>query len=266
MRIVSWNLWGRIGPWRERAEPIAHTLRELSPDLIGLQEVWVAEGTSSAHQIAAALGYEHVVLSNPTQPEPGDSENSNAIISRYPIAEHHTMALPHAPTHRWVTLALIDHPAGQFPFLTTHLDWRAEEGFKRLAQVRAITSFMRAHQLPERHDEFAYPTVICGDFNAPPESDEIRLLTGTASALDPDVVLMDAWVIANHPDPGYSWSRSNPHTVTDPGPSRRLDYVFLDWPAHPTRGWVQAAALAGREPVAGMVPSDHYAVVVDISD
>ena len=41
MRIVSWNLWWRYGPWKPRQEAIAATLAEARPDLCGLQEPYV---------------------------------------------------------------------------------------------------------------------------------------------------------------------------------------------------------------------------------
>jgi endonuclease/exonuclease/phosphatase family metal-dependent hydrolase len=42
MRILSWNLWWRYGPWERRREAIAATLAQVGPDLCGLQEVWAA--------------------------------------------------------------------------------------------------------------------------------------------------------------------------------------------------------------------------------
>ena len=39
MRILSWNLWWRYGPWEQRREAIAATLAEIGPDVCGLQEV-----------------------------------------------------------------------------------------------------------------------------------------------------------------------------------------------------------------------------------
>ncbi|MDX2860114.1 endonuclease/exonuclease/phosphatase family protein, partial [Streptomyces scabiei] len=40
MRVVTWNLWWRFGPWQERQKAILAVLRELRPDAVGLQEVW----------------------------------------------------------------------------------------------------------------------------------------------------------------------------------------------------------------------------------
>jgi endonuclease/exonuclease/phosphatase family metal-dependent hydrolase len=40
VRIATWNIWARYGPWPERAPVIESTLREIDADIVGLQEVW----------------------------------------------------------------------------------------------------------------------------------------------------------------------------------------------------------------------------------
>lgn len=39
----------------------------------------------------------------------------------------------------------------------------------------------------------SFPLVVCGDFNAPSDSDEIRALTGRTETAAPGFVLFDAW-------------------------------------------------------------------------
>ena len=56
MRILSWNLWWRYGPWEQRRQAIAATLAEVSPDVCGLQEVWEAPGENLAGGLAERLG------------------------------------------------------------------------------------------------------------------------------------------------------------------------------------------------------------------
>jgi hypothetical protein len=36
MRIVTWNLWWRHGPWQQRRDAIAAVLADLAPDVCGL--------------------------------------------------------------------------------------------------------------------------------------------------------------------------------------------------------------------------------------
>ncbi len=52
MRIVTWNLWWRFGPWEARQRAIEATLAELDADVVCLQETWVAEGRRPAGRAA----------------------------------------------------------------------------------------------------------------------------------------------------------------------------------------------------------------------
>ena len=48
----------------------------------------------------------------------------------------------------------------------------------------------------------AFPAVLCGDLNAEPHSDELRMLTGRAVSPVPRVVFRDAWEAAGNGGPG----------------------------------------------------------------
>src|SRR5262245_42304973 len=61
VRIVTWNIWARYGPWELRAPVIAATLAETGADIIGLQEVWDDGTRNQARELAAALGFESSV-------------------------------------------------------------------------------------------------------------------------------------------------------------------------------------------------------------
>jgi hypothetical protein len=43
LRVATLNIWNRCGPWEARLVAIRSHLRELSPDILGLQEVIVTE-------------------------------------------------------------------------------------------------------------------------------------------------------------------------------------------------------------------------------
>ena len=40
VRVLSWNIWWRYGPWEARRPAIAATLPQLDADVVCLQEVW----------------------------------------------------------------------------------------------------------------------------------------------------------------------------------------------------------------------------------
>jgi len=82
-----------------------------------------------------------------------------------------------------------------------------------------------------------FPTIICGDFNAPPDADELRMLTGRAPTAAPDFALFDAWEMAGAGS-GHTWARSNPWTVPVLLPDRRIDYVLVGRPRRGGAGHV----------------------------
>jgi endonuclease/exonuclease/phosphatase family metal-dependent hydrolase len=111
--------------------------------------------------------------------------------------------------------------------------------------------------------EVELPVLLAGDFNAVPDSDEIRMMTGRSEPAVDGLVFTDMWEVAGE-DTGFTWRRDNPYIEDSAWPNRRLDYLFVSWPrprpiGNPTRMW-----LAGLEAVGGVQPSDHAAVVADI--
>ena len=121
------------------------------------------------------------------------------------------------------------------------------------------------HRRPGSEPPASPPTILAGDFNAVPDSDEIRRLTGLSTPYRPGRVFTDAWAAVGD-GPGHTWTRDNPHAGDALWPRRRLDYVFVSYPrakplANPVAAW-----LAGVDPIDGVVPSDHYAVVVELDD
>ena len=59
LRLVSWNIWCRFGPWEARRPVIAATLAGVEPDIVGLQEVWSEGDTNQAAVLADQLGFHH---------------------------------------------------------------------------------------------------------------------------------------------------------------------------------------------------------------
>ncbi len=109
----------------------------------------------------------------------------------------------------------------------------------------------------------SFPTIVGGDFNAPPDADEIRMLTGRSETAAPGFALLDAWEMAGSGS-GHTWARANPWAEPVLLPDRRIDYLLVGRPRRGGAGHVVRCSLAGTEPIKGVVPSDHYAVVADL--
>jgi endonuclease/exonuclease/phosphatase family metal-dependent hydrolase len=262
LRVMTWNLWWRFGPWEARQPLILETIARVNADIVCLQEVWeTRDGESQAATIAGELGYVPAYaagLGLDIAPE----SLGNAILSRWPITNVEARALP-APAGRdelrVVLRAEIDGPRGPLEVFCTHLNWRLDQSDVRQMQVRAVCEFIE-----ETKSNRTFPPILCGDFNADPEADEIRMLTGLTEIPVPKLVFLDAWQVAGEGGPGFTWSHDNPFTMLDPEPERRLDYVFVGYPGERHAGETVRCAMAGNAPVRGTYPSDHFAVVAEV--
>jgi endonuclease/exonuclease/phosphatase family metal-dependent hydrolase len=261
LRVLTWNLWWQFGPWEARLPAIIETIRRLDPDVCCLQEVWIdlERDDSSARRIAEALGFEHRGAHRLEMAE--RVAFGNAVVSRWPITGHAVLELPstaNTEEYRTCVRVDVDSPFGPLQAFSTHLNWRFDESAVRQQQVRAICEFVAA--APKRE----YPPILCGDFNAAPDSDEIRMLTGRAAVPVDKLVFHDAWEVAGGGEPGMTWSNANPYARLDLEPDRRIDYVLVGWPKAGGRGHVEAVEVVGTDPIDGVVPSDHYGLLATL--
>ncbi len=259
LRVATLNIWNRCGPWEERLPAIRSTLAKLAPDVIGLQEVIVTPDGDRLDQgasIAEGLGY-HVAF--------GASYDDgyafgNAVLSRWPVATMDVFPLPKLDVddRRSLLYCAVGSPFGKLPIFVTHLSWRFHEGYVREAQVRAI-----ADHVGRLAPIGGLPPVLVGDFNAAPDSDEIRFLGGLTSLGGKSTYFADAFGLAGRGS-GVTFSKRNPFAATLREPERRIDYIFVRGPDEQLRGEPLDAAVCFDEPVGGVFPSDHFGVVATL--
>lgn len=277
MRVLTWNLWYEFGPWESRQLAIRRVIEREDPDVICLQEVFCTRTSTStysfADRLANELGHHSVTSDGPWFPRREstvageETAMGNAIISRWPIESHGQITLPGKDDdagYRKAVHARIATPWGSWPIVSTHLNHRFDESAVRLRQVDALADLIVEMRGDSATD---LPVVVGGDFNAVPDSDEIRRLTGRTTTRHANLVLSDVWEQCGD-GTGHTWRSDNRYQTDANWPNRRLDYVFVSWPrpkpmGHPRRAW-----LTGVEPedVDGLSvqPSDHAAVVVDL--
>lgn len=252
MRVVTWNLWWKFGPWEERQRGIVETLRAADADIIGLQETWsdqVAQLADALGMVAAYSGHK-------------EHDFGNAVLSRWPIASQERLTLPEGGgrAFRSAMYAAIDAPFGRVPVFSTHFAHRFDRSAVRVEQAGALAQFVAERR---GDPDKAYPPVVLGDLNAVPQSDEVRQLVGLSAPPVEGLVFSDAWDQVGE-GPGFTWSPDNPHQVDSAWPHRRLDYVLVGWPRPRPAGNPHHIRLLGTMPVDGLVPSDHFAVCADL--
>jgi endonuclease/exonuclease/phosphatase family metal-dependent hydrolase len=259
MRIVTWNVWGRFGRWAERQAGIEETLVAAAPDVVCLVEGWSAGDADQPGQVARRLGFEHSVFGGGWEQDGWVS--GLGLASRWPVTAYEHRALPGGGDQGGggsALFALVDGERGPLQLFVVVLDYRLDASAARQAQVRQLGEFV-AERTRRRH-----PTVVCGDFNAGPDSDELRMLTGRAATAAPGLVCYDAWEIAGDGTPGHTWSNANPLAAVALYPDRRMDYVLSAWPRRGGIGHPVRCERLGVRPAGELQLSDHYGVLADL--
>lgn len=275
VRLVTLNLWGNEPPLEARLRLAEKQLHELAPDIIGLQEVRPLngrDGITTAEYLANALDCRWVYEKSLEWADdaffaghPGGQEGL-AIISRHPIREHRVLRLPEPRrTEKRILLsALIDTPAGPVWCHTTHLHYRLDDGLAREQQVVAVDQAIRGIALDSPPGRVQ---LLCGDFNATPDHDEIRYLRGSTTLAGRRTHYQDAF-LRIHPDrAGITWSSENEQTrpLRSLDIDRRIDYVFVTTRRKDGRGTIlDARVVLDERDAEDRCASDHYGVLADV--
>ena len=104
-RVATLNIWNKSGPWAERLALIRKQLVELSPGVLGLQEVLrlvpdeknppePTPQNDQASEIAEGLGYN--IAYGIAADYSGGLKFGNALLTRYKILDSRTFRLPGA--------------------------------------------------------------------------------------------------------------------------------------------------------------------------
>ena len=282
LRIVTLNLWGTQDPLERRLALAARQLIALAPDVVCLQEVRPLDGRggrTTADVLAEALGkiahYEVAVAwddgAHGTQPA---GEEGLAVIATS-IRDARALALPEPrPADARILLsAQVDTVGGPIWIHNTHLHYRLDDGVARERQVLAIDEAIRG--LGRTND--SAPQILCGDFNAVADSDEIRFLRGLTTLGGRRTHFQDAWLrLHREPGPGdgpaegITWCSQNRFTrpLRSLDLDRRIDFVFVTTRKRDGRGTVHdcRVVLTEREGVGEVeiCASDHFAVCADV--
>jgi endonuclease/exonuclease/phosphatase family metal-dependent hydrolase len=278
LRLLTLNVWNRSGPWASRRVAIERGLADEQADVVALQEVLDLKngGLSQLAELGDGLYPHRAYAPAWTIDAASGFSMGNAVLSKLPIVEQAQVLLPNPMQHetRSLLYVLLATAHGQLPLFVTHLDWQLDLSAVRCAQVAFIVDRIgdwvaRAGQRPGAD---LLPPLLAGDFNAEPDSDEIRFLcgrhalpTGDALALGRGACFYDCFrYCGGRERDGATFARNNPFAAAEGEPDRRIDYIFAGRPDRQRRGQPLRAWRCFDQPVEGCFASDHYGVAAEI--
>jgi endonuclease/exonuclease/phosphatase family metal-dependent hydrolase len=194
-------------------DAIAAIINDERPDLVGLQEVDRLAARSDEvdfpRELERLTGMSALFGPNLQLVGGADAGYGNAILSRFHVerwANHALPRLDRSTEQRGLLCADVTLPSGgSLTFATTHLEHTsAAERTQQVATIRGIVSSSVGSETP---------LVLCGDFNAQPDSAEMQLL--------------ESWGLAD------AWKQGGDNTAGStipsiPEPRARIDYIFVD--------------------------------------
>jgi endonuclease/exonuclease/phosphatase family metal-dependent hydrolase len=259
VRVVTWNVWGRYGANCEaRQAALEQTLEQTAPDLVCLVEAWHQGDSTQPGRVAARLGLAHHRFVGEWEQE--DWVSGIGFVSRWPMTEPRRRPLRAQDGSGFgeAVHVAVAGERGSIQLFAVMLDYPLDASGLRQHQVRQLVQFIA--ETASRRDL----VVVCGDFNAGPDSDEIRMLTGRSAPAAPGMVFYDAWEVAGDGSPGFTWSNRNPLAAIGLYPDRRFDYIFSAWPRRGGVGHPTGCSLLGVRAPGEQQVSDHYGLAADL--
>ena len=286
LRIVTLNVGSLLDDgWDHRFPLIGRQLAELAPDVAVLQEV---AGSSTRDNAALEVLDVHREAGGPLDhiayggfpvaegffPDEPDLLMGSAVLSAWPVeivATHPLPLHPDKPAPHMFTYELVHARTAGLDLFSTHLAAAPVEGYHRRLQVQAIDRIIREARGPDElnpwsTDRPSMPPILCGDFNAEPDSDEIRFLCGLTSLDGNDTFYQDAWRVAGDGSPGYTNHWHNRLGANLNIHRKRIDYVFVGDPfvRRGSGGRVVDAQVVLDRVEDEWPPSDHAGVLAEI--
>ncbi len=261
LRLMSYNVWNYNDPWPQRRKIIVDTILEQDPDIIGLQEIrddrkFNPIGQNQASQIASRTGLDYHYQPAMVYSRSPRSVEGLCVMARHPMESTAYVELTRNPQdqkdfHQRIVLnATLALPSGSLEFFVTHFSLSPE---MRVCNSLELLQFMQ-------NFNSGLPKFVVGDFNATPDEDAMRILTGGERLPDQSVIgnFVDLWDEA--PAERRKSATRGPFSHGD----RRIDYIFMV-PCPWARVTVKDVAFLDARDSSGLAGSDHAAVVADVS-
>ena len=258
MRIATWNINGL----KARLDYLSHWLREVQPDVVGLQELKMTD-EHFPHEHMAELGYQAATYGQ-------KSWNGVAVLARAPI-EVTQRGLPGQDA---MGARLLSVKVADLAFTTVycpngksveHADYQ-----RKLAWFDSLLDYLRSQQ------DAGHPTVLCGDFNvvpAPIDGWNEAGFHGTCHHTEAErtrIAQLREWGLTDlyrhfHPDePGFSWwdYRAGAFAKRQ---GLRIDFLLAS-ASVVERAQSVSVERRWRKRYQGLISSDHTPVCADLRE
>ena len=242
LKAMSFNLWVS-SVTAERRESVSQTILSYLPDTIGVQEAsptWMTYLDSSLGDIYAYVGLGR---------DGGSKGEHSAVFyrkDRFSLVDTGTKWMSKTPDtvskfnesslNRVFTYAILleKKTNTEIMVVNTHLEHTSAEA--RNLQVKVLMDFLK--------DYSQYPIILTGDFNANPQSEVYRIVTAQ---------LADSAKVAQTAEEHYTFHNYGKASTF-------IDYAFVS-----RQNIVVSHYRVITEEVNGMLPSDHYALIIEYS-
>lgn len=261
VKVVTINILFEMDLWERRRQLLVAGLKAQQPDLIGLQEANLQENT--AFWLAEQLEMPYVYLvSYQERAYKIGTEYGIAILSRYPFIQQAQLDLQsQGRLAQYVEVKIGDRP---LIFCNGHYYWQPGSTPERMKQIQLLID--RLAKLPSE-----IPIIAVGDFNATPDTPEIRFLKAQFTS---------AYSIYHGEEPEYTcptpllkanrslWRKfalrlMNLYTNRTFKPWRgTLDYIFIN--NHLSVRDCQVILTQPAPDNPHIYPSDHFGIAADL--
>jgi endonuclease/exonuclease/phosphatase family metal-dependent hydrolase len=281
-KLITWNIQSARSPAGSAdLDRIIACLDRFSDfDVLCVQEVAsgfaLRDGSESGDQFAGLArrlpGYTAVegIFTDTLHADGGRKRLGCMIFSRHPVLQVFRHSLPWPPDAEVMSMprgaleATVRTPSGLLRIITAHLEYFS--GRQRMAQVEQLRELHReawAHAATDRPGPIdcgpfaavprAAPTILAGDFNMLPHSQEyLRML---ASFADGTLAWRDAWQLAR-PGRRHAPTVGLHQDAPDAAPPFTFDYIFV---SADLAGRVRQVRVDGSEE-----GSDHQAMLLEL--
>jgi beta-glucosidase len=252
VKVMTMNLRHDANEWKRRFALIADEIDRLDPDIIGLQEIEIADDQADAlNDLLERRGHAryHVYQKRKSGFIGYFTGEGVGIMSRWPIVEKRHEDLG---KRRTAVFARVKHPAGGYiDVVNTHLEHGGgpEGDATRLDQAEQTVG------LADRNDD-CWPAVLTGDMNARPGSPPLEHMTASG--------FVDSYRRvhgADTPKTGNTAMIVLREGAFTQNPKSRIDFVLGRSAGRRTLRPVSSEVCFKNHDAKGFYPSDHLGVM-----